>query len=379
MPSLAEHLEGLGGAPARRGVVHVVAWDGRAPLELTARAAVLLASASLLVAEDPPDVLRRLAGGAPVRTPGDGTELVTAARDGEAVVRVTRDVTARAVVAELAAVVARGIAYEVEPVPSGGPELLRSWRAELPLAGVSVLVPRTRVQASRLSMHVRSLGGEPVEAPVLAVEPGDVGALDDAVGGLDGFTMLCLTSPNGVDALAASLGRTGRDARALAAVDRVACVGPGTAERLVARLAVDADVVPATSTTAALVEALPAGSGRVLLPRADIATSTLADGLRDKGWEPVEVAAYRTVAPPGLPPEVADRLAAGGIDLVAAASSSTVDNLVRLLDGRPLGAALVSIGPVTSRTARGHGIAPVAEADPHDLDGLVAALCRAAR
>ena len=39
---------------------------------------------------------------------------------------------------------------------------------------------------------------------------------------------------------------------------------------------------------------------RVLLPRADIATETLAAGLRQRGWEIDDVTAYRTVraAPP---------------------------------------------------------------------------------
>ena len=43
---------------------------------------------------------------------------------------------------------------------------------------------------------------------------------------------------------------------------------------------------------------------RVLLPRADIATETLAAGLRERGWEIDDVTAYRTVR--AAPPPAAD-------------------------------------------------------------------------
>jgi uroporphyrinogen-III synthase len=38
----------------------------------------------------------------------------------------------------------------------------------------------------------------------------------------------------------------------------------------------------------------------------------------------------------------------------------------------------VSIGPVTTGSLRAHGVEPLVEADPHDVEGLVAAVLRAA-
>ncbi len=255
-----------------------------------------------------------------------------------------------------------------------------AWRQRLPLFGRTVLVPRSRHQASVLAMHVRALGGEPVEAPTIEIRPGDVGGLGHAVRQLaaGAFDALALTSPNGVDALADAVDRAGLDARVVASAGLVACVGPGTAARLWDRLRVRPDLVPDTSTTAALADAWPDGPGRALLPRADIATSELVDGLAARGWEAVRVDAYVTARPGDLPPGVADRLASGGIDLVAFASSSTVRNFVELVAGRPWGARVVSIGPVTSATCRELGVEVHTEAEPHDLDGLVAALVTAA-
>lgn len=247
-----------------------------------------------------------------------------------------------------------------------------------PLVGVTVLVPRAREQASRLVGRIRDLGGEPLEAPTIEILPGDREALAAAVRTVaDGaHVAVCFTSPNGVRAVAEALEATGLNPSVLDA-PLVAAVGPGTTRTLREVLGREPDLVPETSTTQALGAAVPPGSGSVLLPRADIATPTLPDLLREKGYEPVLVAAYRTALPAGFPSEVLERLVAGGVDLVAFTSSSTVRNFVELVDGHTWAARVVSIGPVTSATCREHGIEVTIEAEQHDLDGLVAALMRA--
>jgi uroporphyrinogen III methyltransferase / synthase len=249
-----------------------------------------------------------------------------------------------------------------------------------PLSSRRVLVPRAVAQAGPLADRIRALGGEPVQAPVLRIEPGDDAALRAAVRDLHGaaFTAVCFTSPNGVDAVADAIEDELLDARALAGAPTIACVGSGTAGRLWERLRVRADLMPATATTEALGESLPSGSGRVLLPRADLANPVLTELLSAKGYECVEVTAYRTAAPAALPREVLDDLAAGAIDLLAFGSSSTVRNFVHLVGDHPWTGAVVSIGPVTSRTCRELGIEVAAEATQHDLDGLVDALVLAA-
>jgi uroporphyrinogen-III synthase len=250
-----------------------------------------------------------------------------------------------------------------------------------PLDGVTVLNPRAEHQAGELTERLEALGADVLEAPVLRIEPGDEDALDAALLDLaDGaHVAMCVTSPNGPPYLAAALRRIGRDARTFAAVRTVAAIGPGTAEALWDELRLVPDLLPDAFTTEGLADAFPPGEGRVLLPRADIATNMLADGLRAKGYEPVEVAAYRTVRPEGFDADVLARLTAGQVDLVALASSSTVRNFAAMVDGHDWSARLVSIGPVTSDTCRELGLDVAVEADPHDLDGLVTALVSAAR
>ena len=73
---------------------------------------------------------------------------------------------------------------------------------------------------------------------------------------------------------------------------------------------------------------------RVFLPRADIATETLAAGLVGSGWEVEDVTAYRTVRAAPPPAAVRDAIKTGKFDAVVFTSSSTVRNLVGIA-GKP--------------------------------------------
>lgn len=251
---------------------------------------------------------------------------------------------------------------------------------ERPLAGNTILVSRAVGQAGDLAERIRSLGGEVVEAPTIEIRPGRREELATAVRGLEGgdYTAVCFTSPNGVRAIAHALADAGLASSVFDGLF-VAAVGPGTAAALGEVLRVRPDLVPATATTEALAASFPPGTGRVLLPRADIASTTLPAGLRARGYEPIPVIAYVTAPPEGLPSEVVARLTRGEIDLLAFTSSSTVRNFAALIEGQPWSGRVVSIGPVTSATCAELGLEVAVEAHPHDLDGLVAALVAAGR
>lgn len=255
-------------------------------------------------------------------------------------------------------------------------------RRRRPLHGRRVLVPRTRHQAGRLSARLRALGAAPVEAATIALEPTrEPDRLDGQLRSLrDGaYGWVALTSTNAVEAVFDRLAGLGGDARWFART-RLAVVGSGTAAALSQR-GLRADLLPERFTTSGLAEALTEQGGpstRALLPRADIATPTLSTALREAGWQVTEVEAYRTVPAEGLDEAVREDLRSGGLDAVALASSSTVRNLVTLLGDLPHpDIRVVSIGPVTSQTCRELGLDVAAEAEPHDIDGLVDAVVRA--
>ena len=248
------------------------------------------------------------------------------------------------------------------------------------LTGTTVVVTRTRAQASTLVDRLTGEGASVVELPVIAVEDAPDGgealrhSADQAAAGA--YDWLVFTSTN-----AASRFLTGLDNRPVPQATRWAAVGPGTAATL-ARGGHPADLVPATSVAEALADELPGPpvatggrtTGRILFPRAESVRGVLASGLRAQGWVVDEVVAYRTVAGSPEPEAVA---AASRADAVAFTSSSTVERTVELLGIDNVPPVVVSIGPITSASVAAAGLAVTVEATEHTIDGLISAVVTA--
>jgi uroporphyrinogen-III synthase len=179
------------------------------------------------------------------------------------------------------------------------------------------------------------------------------------------YDWLVLTSVNGVERLFAEI----PDTRALGGV-RIAAIGSGTGAAL-ARYRVIADLVPEEYVAESLLEAFPAGPGRVLLARAAVARDVLPEGLRAKDWEVDVVDAYRTVAG-AADPAALD--AAASADAITFTSSSTVTGYLEIAGGDRVPPVVVTIGPITSATATTNGLVVTAEATEHTIDGVVDAL-----
>jgi uroporphyrinogen III methyltransferase/synthase len=155
----------------------------------------------------------------------------------------------------------------------------------------------------------------------------------------------------------------------------VAAVGDVTANALQA-WGIGADLVPEHEQSAAgLAAEWPPYDevldpiNRVFLPRADIATETLAAGLVELGWEVEDVTAYRTVraAPPAA--EVREAIKTGKFDAVVFTSSSTVRNLVGIAGKPHTSTIIAAIGPATAKTCEEHGLrVDVVAAKPSVVD-----------
>ena len=237
-----------------------------------------------------------------------------------------------------------------------------AWAESRPLHGRRIVVTRARAQASGLVARLRDLGAEVDECAVIRTEPVAGPPIDAA-----GYGLVCVTSPHAPRLL---IERCGGDARAFAGAT-VAAIGQGTAAAL-REVGLVADVVAERSFAEGLLEALPddLAGVRALVARAEEAPDTLPEGLRAAGAYVDVVPLYRTLAARPRHPE---RLLAA--DAVAFTSSSTVTRFAEALAGHDLARVRgVSIGPVTSSTARERGVGLIAEALEHDLDGLVAAL-----
>jgi len=249
-----------------------------------------------------------------------------------------------------------------------------AWLERRPLHGRRIVVTRARAQASGLAATLRVLGAEVVELPAIRIEPRlDSEEVRKAVDSIRDYALICLTSPNGVRLLFEALRAAGLDARALAGAT-VAAIGPGTA-RALAKGGIAADVVPEKFVAESLVEALgevEVSGRKALVARAVEARDVIPEWLQQQGAEVDVVPLYETVREE---PDAEAIEAAQTADYVTFTSSSTVTNLAEALGDRfPSAARIVSIGPITSETARGAGLEVDVEAATHDIDGLIASL-----
>jgi uroporphyrinogen III methyltransferase/synthase len=259
-----------------------------------------------------------------------------------------------------------------------------SWWENRPLYGWKVLVPRTKEQAGAMSERLRAYGAMPSEVPTIAVEPPRTPAqMERAIKGLvDGrYAWTIFTSVNAVRAVWEKFAEHGLDARHFGGV-KIACIGEATAEAVRA-FGIQPELVPSGEQTSEglLAEFSPHDAvldpvGRVLLPRADIATETLAAGLIERGWEVDDVTAYRTVRAAPPPAEIRDAIKSGGFDAVLFTSSSTVRNLVGIA-GKPHQRTVVAvIGPKTADTAAEFGLRVDVQPDHASVPDLVEALAQ---
>ncbi|MDY6848867.1 MAG: uroporphyrinogen-III C-methyltransferase [Thermodesulfobacteriota bacterium] len=257
-----------------------------------------------------------------------------------------------------------------------------AWFENRPLFGRRVLSTRAAAQASGLRDLLEKCGAEVVSVPTIALAPpADWGPVDRELDRLAQTDLLILTSVNAVDFFFERLRSKGRDARALAGVTLVS-VGPKTAEAF-EPYGVKADLVAADYRAEGVV-ALLKGRGiqgrRVLYPHAELARTLIPDELRSLGAEVAAPVLYRTVVPQEGGETLRELLMNGSLDAVTFTASSTVDHFVTMVgeDAAQLlrGVVVASIGPLTSRTARKHGIEVTIEPRDSTLDAMVEALAQ---
>ena len=252
------------------------------------------------------------------------------------------------------------------------------WFDNRPLFAKRVLVTRTRTQAGALSDLLTRRGAQAIELPTIEIRGlEDNTPLDQSLRRLGRYDWAIFASANAVRAVFDRLGELGLDTRAFGTT-RVGAIGPATAAAL-REQGIVADLMPDVYTAEGMAKGLDreAFEGRtVLLPRADVGRETLEEGLSTVGARVEPVVAYRT----GTPKDsgvLAQRILEDGIDVAAFTSSSTVTNLVALLNGRvdALSRAVIAcIGPVTAATAGEVGLKVDIVPSEHTVAGLVDSL-----
>ena len=207
------------------------------------------------------------------------------------------------------------------------------------MPALRVLVTRPRDQAPPVVAELEASGFEPVVEPLIEIEPLHGDAID-----VDGYEWVIVTSANGARELARRMSGTPH---------RVAAIGPGTAAAL-SETGLRADLVADVHTQEGLVDALRDRPGRSLFVGAEGARSHLADELGADF-----AAVYRSVdlGVTSFP----------AVDVALLMSASAARAYARAGGRGPA----ISIGPQTTAAARAAGVEVVAEAESHDVRGLV--------
>ena len=251
-----------------------------------------------------------------------------------------------------------------------------NWFESLPLFGKRVLITRTRQQAGVLSARLAALGALPIEVPTIEIESLPSEALDRAIDGIATYDWVAFTSANAAEIFFDRLTELGHDARALGQL-KIAAIGPATVAAIKLR-GIIADAVPTNYVGEALGEALAEhdiSGKRVLLPRAADGRDAVVTSLTALGATVDDVPTYRTVTPANSA-ELLERALSDGIDIATFTSSSTVTNLMALIDNRKQlrSVTIACIGPVTAETAGEHRLSVDIVASESTVDGLVDAL-----
>ncbi len=252
-----------------------------------------------------------------------------------------------------------------------------NWFENRPLSRKRIVVTRTRKHAGALTEQLRALGADVIELPTIRIEPPtDLRAFAELVQDAHAYDWIVFTSPNGVTAFFDLFYKLYADARDIGGA-RIAAIGPATAQRI-KDFHLKVDLQPEEFVAESLAREFRKQGGvenlRILIARAEKARDLLSRELSALGAIVDEGFAYRTV------PETRDdigarrRLLEEGADLITFTSSSTVENFLALGLPWPAKMQVASIGPITSKTAREHGLEVAVEARRHDIPGLVEAI-----
>jgi uroporphyrinogen III methyltransferase / synthase len=253
--------------------------------------------------------------------------------------------------------------------------------SQQPLRGWRVVVTRPRSQSSSLDEFLQELGADVILLPTIEIaDPRSFDPLDAALRGVSAgdYEWTLFLSVNAVRQVVSRLEAMSLEPTVISR-SRVAAVGRATRDALSA-VGVATDLVPETSSAAAMASALGRGKGKVLVPRAAQAPAGPIRAMRAQGWEVDEVVAYKTV--PAEAGEGLDAVRGRQFDVVTFSSGSSVQGFAALVSPAQAGlspddpepARVACIGPATARVAVELGFRVDAVAIEQSAAGLAEAV-----
>lgn len=232
------------------------------------------------------------------------------------------------------------------------------------IAGKRVAITRPIERVGEAVEIIESLGGVPVVAPTLELEPAETESLEWLCRKADELDWVIFTSPASIEALF-SLCPGFRDS--LKGDCKVAVIGPKTALSA-ERFGLHVDVLPDDYTAEGLLDVLSGHrvEGKLIgIPRTLAAREVLPRGLEEMGARVFVAEAYRSIIPRDKGPalKLVDDVISGSVDAVTFTSPLTVENLLIIAGARKeelikslRKCVVAAIGPVTLNKLEEYGI-----------------------
>ena len=254
-----------------------------------------------------------------------------------------------------------------------------------PLQGRTILITRSRAQASAFRKLLEDAGAEVLEVPTIEIRPRYGPKLDAAIDRLSDYDWLIFTSANGVEVFferAEAMEKPTGSGRQ-ASMPKICAIGPATAGRI-EDCGYSVDLVPDVYQAEGILDEFLKLTGegigglQVLLPRASQARRILPRILREKGAQVDVIPVYDTVVPTEGQASLQKALESQSPDLVTFTSSSTVRNFISLVEqeGALDRFRCAAIGPITAATAREHGLEVVLQSPKSSIPDFVEAITR---
>jgi uroporphyrinogen-III synthase len=244
------------------------------------------------------------------------------------------------------------------------------------LTGLRIVVTRAAHQAEELAAPLRELGADVILLPTIAIgPPADVRPLQEAARRANDYDWIIFTSQNSVAAFSSHLATGDGEAQEF----KVAAIGKATRDAAEAR-GVKVHLVPEKYVAESLADAFASedlAGKHVLIPSAAVTRDVIPRKLEECGAIVSVVEAYTNVLPDGAGDQAARVFREPLPDWILFASSSAVEKLVALVDVQKLQRMKIgTIGPITSATVQKFGLSVAAEANPHDIGGMVNAVVK---
>lgn len=234
----------------------------------------------------------------------------------------------------------------------------------LPLKNKTVLVTRSKNQASEFILKLEALGAKTITLPLITISAiNQTELLQKAT--QSNFSWIVFTSPNAVQFFFETISPKN-------ITNKIAAVGSKTKEHLEA-LGLTIDFIPTQFTAKQLAIEIPTKKGdSFFIPRSNLAKNDAVEQLENRGCSVATLAIYENTSVNYTPEELAS-IFNQKIDFITFASGSTVKSFTQL--GIKINnEKVICIGPETAKVATQQNISTSEIANPHTIDGMIEAI-----